>query len=154
MPSVPTELERWTRTKHPKEHQSGCNTEVTSLNTKLELANYPGRMEYEGWPHVWENHESLSSGNQITTRISDNSNLFPPSNGTSASSWMVVASSHQVMVTRYGQCPARIIKIVLTQLPQPSWRSIAWRETDRQGLSTSDVGSAGSQPISVAHQVT
>ena len=25
MPSVPTELERWTRTKHPKEHQSGCN---------------------------------------------------------------------------------------------------------------------------------
>ena len=49
---------------------------------------------------------------------------------------MVVASSHQVMVTRYGQCPARIIEIVLTQLPQPSWRSTAWRETDRQGLST------------------
>ena len=43
MPSVPTELERWTRTKHPKEHQSGCNTAVTSLNTKLELANYPGK---------------------------------------------------------------------------------------------------------------
>ena len=67
---------------------------------------------------------------------------------------MVVASSHQVMVTRYGQCPAGIIEIVLTQLLQPSWRSTAWRETDRQGLSMSDVGSACYQPISIARQVT
>ena len=67
---------------------------------------------------------------------------------------MVVASMHQVMVTRYGQGPARIIEIVLTQLPQPSWWSTAWRETDRQGLSTSDAGSACYQPISVARQVT
>ena len=44
----------------------------------------------------------------------------------------------------------RIIEIVLTQLPQPSWRSTAWRETDRQGLSTSDAGSECYQPISVA----
>ena len=43
---------------------------------------------------------------------------------------MVVASSHQVMVTRYGQYPARKVEIVLTQLPQPSWRLAAWRETD------------------------
>ena len=67
---------------------------------------------------------------------------------------MVVASSHQVMVTRYGQCPARIIEIVLTQLPQPSWRLTAWRETDRQGLSMSDTGSVCYQPISIARQVT
>ena len=25
------------------ERQNGCNTAVTSLNTKLELANYPGK---------------------------------------------------------------------------------------------------------------
>ena len=67
---------------------------------------------------------------------------------------MVVASSHQVMVTRYGQCPARIIEIVLTQLPQPSWRLTAWRETDRQGFSISDAGSACYHPISIARQVT
>ena len=67
---------------------------------------------------------------------------------------MVVASSHQVMVTRYGQCPARIVEIVLTQLPQPSWRLTAWRETDRQGLSMSAAGSACCQPISVTRQVT
>ena len=67
---------------------------------------------------------------------------------------MVAASSHQVMVTRYGQCPARIIEIVLTQLPQPSWQSTAWRETDRRGLSMSDAGSACYQPISLARQVT
>ena len=67
---------------------------------------------------------------------------------------MVVASSHQVMVTQYGQYPARKVEIVLTQLPQPSWRLAAWRETDRQGLSTSDAGSAHCQPIRVARQVT
>ena len=66
---------------------------------------------------------------------------------------MVVASGHQVMVTRYGQCPARIVEIVLTQLPQPSWRLTAWRETDRLGLSTCAVGSACCQPIRVARQV-
>ena len=66
---------------------------------------------------------------------------------------MVVASSHQVMVTQYGECPARIVEIVLTQLPQPSWWLAAWRETDRQGLSTCAMGSACCQPISVARQV-
>ena len=58
------------------------------------------------------------------------------------------------MVTRYGQCPARIVEIVLTQLQQPSWQLAAWQETDWQGLSTSATGSACCQPIRVAREVT
>ena len=66
---------------------------------------------------------------------------------------MVVASSHEVMVTWYGEYPARIVEIVLTQLPQPSWRLAAWQETDRLGLSMCAAGSACCQPISIVRQV-
>ena len=64
-------------TKHPIECQNGCNTAVTSLNTKLKLANYPGKWSIKAGHMSGKTTNHFPVAIRLQPQISDNSTLIP-----------------------------------------------------------------------------